>query len=134
MKGSATMNRMLNESPYGVPDADQERIMPAKIAMARKKKIALVAHDKRKEELCEWARFNRQVLAEHSLYATATTGHLLTRRLGLNVTCLKPIVATASRLGCESASPDRCGVEHSGCVQSGIGRLHHFIATYVDSI
>ena len=51
--------------------------------------IALAAHDKRKEELCEWARFNRHVLAEHSLYATATTGHLLTRRLGLNVTLLK---------------------------------------------
>jgi methylglyoxal synthase len=63
--------------------------MPAKIAMAGKKNLALVAHDKRKEELCEWARFNCHVLAEHSLYATATTGHLLTRRLGLNVTCLK---------------------------------------------
>jgi methylglyoxal synthase len=29
------------------------------------------------------------VLAEHSLYATAATGHLLTCRLGLNVTRLK---------------------------------------------
>jgi methylglyoxal synthase len=57
--------------------------------MAGKKNIALVAHDKRKEELCEWATFNRHVLAEHSLYATATTGHLLERRLGLNVTRLK---------------------------------------------
>jgi hypothetical protein len=125
---------MLNESPYGVPDADQERIMPAKIAMARKNQIALVVHDKRKEELCEWARFNCQVLAEHSLYATAITGHLLTRRLGLNVTCLKPIVATASRLGCESASPDRCGVEHSGCMESGFGRLHSVIAHDVGRI
>ena len=89
MEGSATMNRMLNESPYGVPDSDQERIMPAKIAMAGKKNIALVAHDKKKEELCEWAGFNRHLLVEHSLYATATTGHLLTGRLGLNVTCLK---------------------------------------------
>jgi methylglyoxal synthase len=63
--------------------------MPTKIAMAGKKNIALVAHDKKKEELCEWARFNRDVLAEHSLYATATTDHLLMTRLGLNVTCLK---------------------------------------------
>jgi methylglyoxal synthase len=63
--------------------------VPTKIAMAGKKNIALVAHDKRKEELCEWARVNRDVLTEHSLYATATTGHLLTCRLGLNVTCLK---------------------------------------------
>ena len=89
MKGSATMNSVVNESLYGVLDSDRERIMPTKIAMAGKKNIALVAHDKRKEELCEWARFNRDVLVEHSLYATATTGDLLTRRLGLNVTRLK---------------------------------------------
>ena len=89
MKDSATMNRAVNESPYGVLDSDRERMMPTKIAMAGKKNIALVAHDKRKEELCEWAGFNRHLLAEHSLYATATTGHLLTRRLGLNVTCLQ---------------------------------------------
>jgi methylglyoxal synthase len=63
--------------------------MPTKIAMARKKNIALIAHDKRKEELCEWAEFNRHVLAEHSLYATATTGYLLMSRLGLSVTRLK---------------------------------------------
>jgi methylglyoxal synthase len=63
--------------------------MPTMIAMAGKKNIAIVAHDNRKEELCEWAGLNRHVLAEHSLYATATTGHLLTCRLGLNVTRLK---------------------------------------------
>jgi hypothetical protein len=73
----ATMSRIVNDFPNGVPDADRERIMPTKIAMGEKKHIALVAHDKRKEELCEWAGFNRHTLAEHSLYATATTGHLL---------------------------------------------------------
>jgi methylglyoxal synthase len=89
MKGSATMNSAINESPYGVLVSDRERIMPTMIAMAGKKNIAIVAHDNRKEELCEWAGLNRHVLAEHSLYATATTGHLLTCRLGLNVTRLK---------------------------------------------
>ena len=89
MKGSATTNSVVNESPYGVLDSDRERMMPTKIAMAGKKNIALVAHDRKKEELCEWAGFNRHLLAEHSLYATATTGHLLTGRLGLNVTRLK---------------------------------------------
>ena len=53
MEGSATMNRVVNESLYGVLDSDRERIMPTKIAMAGKKNIALVAHDKQKEELCE---------------------------------------------------------------------------------
>jgi methylglyoxal synthase len=88
-EGSATMNRLVNESRHRVMDFDRERIVPTKILMAGKKNIALVAHDRRKEELCEWAGVNRHVLAEHSLYATATTGHLLTRRLGLNVTRVK---------------------------------------------
>jgi methylglyoxal synthase len=83
------MNSVVNESPYGALDSDRERMMPTKIAMAGIKNIALVAHDRKKEELCEWAGFNRHLLAEHSLYATATTGHLLAGRLGLKVTCLR---------------------------------------------
>src|SRR5580704_2293795 len=52
-----------------------------------RRRIALVAHDRRKRDLCEWARFNRDVLARHSLYATGTTGRLLGTELGLPVTC-----------------------------------------------
>ncbi|MDD6641729.1 MAG: methylglyoxal synthase [Bacteroidales bacterium] len=33
-------------------------------------KIALVAHDARKQELIEWVKFNRQELSKHTLYAT----------------------------------------------------------------
>src|SRR5260370_24276144 len=40
------------------------------IEMGRSKKIALVAHDNKKEELFEWAKCNCKLLAEHSLYAT----------------------------------------------------------------
>jgi methylglyoxal synthase len=47
--------------------------------------LALVAHDNKKHELLEWARFNRDLLAEHQLYATGTTGHLLEQDLGLEV-------------------------------------------------
>ncbi|HEV3287992.1 MAG TPA: methylglyoxal synthase [Streptosporangiaceae bacterium] len=56
-------------------------------APPRQRRIALVAHDRRKRDLCEWARFNRDVLARHSLYATGTTGRLLGTELGLPVTC-----------------------------------------------
>ena len=59
------------------------------IEMGRGKKIALVAHDNKKEELFEWAKCNCKLLAEHSLYATGTTGQLLKSRLGLNVTRLE---------------------------------------------
>ena len=59
------------------------------IAMRRNKKIALVAHDNKKKELLEWAKFNCKLLSEHSLYATGSTGQLLKSRLGLNVTHLE---------------------------------------------
>src|SRR5262249_11155809 len=53
------------------------------------RRIALVAHDRRKQDLEEWARFNRGVLARHCLYATDTTGRLLHEELGLPVTCFR---------------------------------------------
>jgi len=53
--------------------------------LQKTKKIALVAHDNKKLDLMEWAKFNRDTLAEHELYATGTTGALLDKELGLNV-------------------------------------------------
>jgi methylglyoxal synthase len=64
-------------------------MMQNAIAMYRRKKIALVAHDDKKEELVEWAQLNCKVLAEHALYATGRTGQILKSRLGLNVTHLE---------------------------------------------
>lgn len=53
--------------------------------MEHDKKIALVAHDNKKRDLFEWAKFNRTLLAHHELYATGTTGATLERELGLAV-------------------------------------------------
>jgi methylglyoxal synthase len=53
--------------------------------MTARKRIALIAHDNRKPNMLEWARFNRGTLAEHELFATGTTGALLARELGLEV-------------------------------------------------
>jgi methylglyoxal synthase len=50
------------------------------------RRIALVAHDGRKQDMREWAEFNRDVLAGHSLFATGTTGRMLSEELGLPVT------------------------------------------------
>ena len=53
--------------------------------MGQKKKIALVAHDNKKQDLLEWARFNKELLAQHELYATGTTGKLLAQELGIEI-------------------------------------------------
>lgn len=48
-----------------------------KILIAAIKNIGLIAHDNQKAELLEWAKFNRDVLKEHNLFATGTPVHLL---------------------------------------------------------
>jgi methylglyoxal synthase len=55
------------------------------IAMQPRKKVALVAHDNKKTDLIEWAKFNRDILAEHELYATGATGAILEQELGLKI-------------------------------------------------
>lgn len=60
----------------------KQRIIP----MKSRKRIALIAHDNRKADLLDWARFNEGTLTRHELYATGTTGGLLATELGLNVT------------------------------------------------
>lgn len=52
-------------------------------------RIALVAHDHKKADLLDWARFNRGTLAYHKLVATGSTGRLLRSELGLRITCLQ---------------------------------------------
>ena len=49
--------------------------------IASRKRIALVAHDNKKQDLLEWARYNRELLAKHDLLATGTTGKLLEEAL-----------------------------------------------------
>ncbi len=55
------------------------------IPMERDKKIALVAHDNKKLDLLEWAKYNSVLLAHHTLYATGTTGTALEREIQLKV-------------------------------------------------
>jgi methylglyoxal synthase len=56
-----------------------------KIVMRPDKKIALVAHDNKKKDLLEWAKYNRVLLAHHVVYATGTTGATLEKELGLKI-------------------------------------------------
>jgi methylglyoxal synthase len=57
-----------------------------KIKMGVRKNIALIAHDNRKKDLLEWAAFNKELLRNHNLFATGTTGQIISKETGLNVT------------------------------------------------
>ena len=48
-------------------------------------RIALVAHDNCKADLLQWAEHNRDVLSQHVLCATGTTGTMLEYELGFTV-------------------------------------------------
>ncbi len=46
-----------------------------------RKRIALVAHDRKKQELVQWVEKNRTELSRHELYATGTTGRMMEEQL-----------------------------------------------------
>ena len=52
-------------------------------------RIALIAHDKRKDEIIELAKRYKDVLAEHELYATGTTGTLIMGETSLPIHRMK---------------------------------------------
>ena len=49
------------------------------------RRIALIAHDNKKQDMLEWAEYNLPLLGDHQLFATATTGRLLQDQLGLRL-------------------------------------------------
>jgi methylglyoxal synthase len=67
---------------------DDKPARPAAAAPTARR-IALVAHDHKKQDLREWADHNRELLSRHVLVATGTTGRLLASELGLTVTCVQ---------------------------------------------
>ena len=52
-------------------------------------KIALIAHDKKKEDIIELAKEFKDVLKEHELFATGTTGTLIMGETGLSIFRMK---------------------------------------------
>jgi methylglyoxal synthase len=45
--------------------------------MKNKKTIAMIAHDNKKQDIVEWAEFNSNILIEHNIICTGTTGSLI---------------------------------------------------------
>ena len=53
--------------------------------MENVRKIALIAHDHKKQEMLDWAAANREVLARYELCGTGTTARLVAEATGLAV-------------------------------------------------
>jgi methylglyoxal synthase len=53
------------------------------------KRIALVAHDNKKTELLEWAKYNQERMAKFEIVATGTTGKLLEKELKMKVNAVQ---------------------------------------------
>ncbi len=49
--------------------------------MIKRKNIALVAHDKMKQDMVEWVDWNRNLLLPHKMICTGTTGRLIEETL-----------------------------------------------------
>jgi methylglyoxal synthase len=61
----------------------------SRVKMENVKHIVLIGHDSRKKDLLEWVKFNKDVLREHKLFATGTTGALIAEHTDLDVTRFK---------------------------------------------
>lgn len=48
-------------------------------------RIALIAHDKKKQDMIEFAKLHKEVLSKYELLATGTTGKLVSEATGLQV-------------------------------------------------
>ena len=48
-------------------------------------KIALIAHDKKKQDIIEFAKKYKDILAKYELVATGTTGKMISEATGLEV-------------------------------------------------
>jgi methylglyoxal synthase len=53
------------------------------------RKIALIAHDNKKMEIVAWALNHKEELSHHILMATGTTGSVIAKETGLEVTCYR---------------------------------------------
>lgn len=49
--------------------------------------IALMSHDNKKELMVQFCTAYAGILSQHSIYATNTTGHMVSEATGLNIHC-----------------------------------------------
>lgn len=52
-------------------------------------KMALIAHDKKKDEMIAFCKKHVEELRNHQLFATGTTGHIIMKETGLIIHCFR---------------------------------------------
>lgn len=57
--------------------------------MKAQKRIALIAHDHKKDTMVDWCKQNKEILGRHFLCGTGTTAKLISSNTGLPVEALK---------------------------------------------
>ena len=55
------------------------------MTIGKQKKIALIAHDGKKQEMLDWCEENKEILKKHKLCGTGTTARMITDRVGIPV-------------------------------------------------
>src|SRR5690625_1780472 len=63
--------------------------MPENRSLHLRKRIALIAHDHKKQEMIDWVNHNKQILSGHELYGTGTTGKMIEEATGLAINRLR---------------------------------------------
>ena len=63
--------------------------MTDKVELPERKRVALIAHDASKPDLLAWVKFNQGTLSQHTLFATGTTGKMISEATGLPISLLK---------------------------------------------
>ena len=76
-------------SPLQLTLPEEEIAMIKNAVIKNRKRIALIAHDNKKEDMLQWTKYNLGTLRQHDLYATGTTGKLLERELGLEIAIME---------------------------------------------
>lgn len=60
-----------------------------KVKMERQKRIALIAHDNKKDDLLDWIKENKDILSKHFLCGTGTTAKVISEGVELPVRAFK---------------------------------------------
>lgn len=64
---------------------DNSQLLRTLPPLPLRKRIALIAHDGKKEELIKWAILRKDLLGNHELFATGTTGKVIFEAVKLPV-------------------------------------------------